>query len=1216
MDDESQATQDVVDPRRLGQQNSGFSDDEIADIICILYPTSENARRAVAALERDNSAHLISQPTDGGANVKYFLNDDPTRFSLATPVSAQHAIVLKLSVDTKDPMQGFTFGRHAARCDICFATDPLKRLSNIHFRIYINEYGVLMLEDTSTNGTVVDECLLRKAKAKTDRHETKRTLSNGSEIKILLHDHSNDIAFLVQVPKREGRHEEAFRQNLYQYRQRIQALDDDRTQTIVPGNNGPPNLFPRNFEAPNQPQQRIAPSNNETTQIAVAEERLSREWNGSDQYNRIGQIGKGAFATVYKVTSKYDGKPYAAKELDKRRFIKNGVLDQKVENEMKIMRRVTHPNIVRYVDHFEWDNRLLIIVMEYIPLGDLSGYVQKYGPLPETLGVEVTKQLAGALGYLHQNNITHRDVKPDNILIQARDPLNVKLTDFGLSKMIDNEQTFLRTFCGTLLYCAPEVYSEFADYDEFGQRRPRRHPRPNPKAQRYDHAVDLWSLGGVLHYALTGKPPFPVQSGTSYAELLHTIMTKDLNLDPLMAVGLSEAGIDCLGWMLHRWPEERATVEEVLDHIWLHAEDESPAAQDQSSEELGKRASQLSLEDPNEGWIPPSQDDMIDEEDEYMALAGESDGTWSQRETENNTFGRHMQPPRLFGEVNVSAIGSSGVIAEDRLNLPVQASPGESGELEDSFSSNDSADPRQVALGSQALLGINEAARQANLGKTAPLNLSISQAPGALRTPLDKLRGKSLLRSNTDFASSKRKPPSLDTSDELDGRSALGKASFKRLRSESHIFDTLDSDDGLEDYALVASVPPISRMESGRQMDNPVSKTTFWAANDRKTWHLHYPEMTQLQHDAFLAAAAVRDEEFGPGRSPLWDLAMAHFPPAAGATDRLNESASNIYMKQPTGRVTSEGDSSLPSEVSSQPRGTAGVVVPVSTPLPDRRLAASLQSAPNSVVENITVLVREAFTSFGRADTNTQVYTPRTEVKVPKFAFKLLLWKSGYDPCRQFRPWDSRDAESYHFYISTKATNGIRVNGQSILSHEPKIPMGPSRNWVRLQDGDIVVIWGDENQQAKLLFQCAWGGSMRPRSASAASAACLVSEEDAARLDEACSRAERRLPRMLEDERLHLAAARDSARRVRNVEVERHRSRVFEALRTEAVRAMAPLRREGAASAPPASQIPPTQVPATQDADGPAGPPSPHSSNSSVFATPIRPAVGAGWAQH
>lgn len=69
---------------------------------------------------------------------------------------------------------------------------------------------------------------------------------------------------------------------------------------------------------------------------------VPREWRGGEKYNRVGAIGKGAFATVYKVTSKYDGLPYAAKELDKRKFIKNGVLDQKVENEMRIMQRVQH----------------------------------------------------------------------------------------------------------------------------------------------------------------------------------------------------------------------------------------------------------------------------------------------------------------------------------------------------------------------------------------------------------------------------------------------------------------------------------------------------------------------------------------------------------------------------------------------------------------------------------------------------------------------------------------------------------------------------------------------------------------------------------------------------------------------------------------------------------------------------------------------------------
>lgn len=69
---------------------------------------------------------------------------------------------------------------------------------------------------------------------------------------------------------------------------------------------------------------------------------LPRPWNGSNKYSRVGEIGRGAFATVHKVITKFTGKPFAAKELDKRKFIKNGVLDQKVENEMNIMQKIKH----------------------------------------------------------------------------------------------------------------------------------------------------------------------------------------------------------------------------------------------------------------------------------------------------------------------------------------------------------------------------------------------------------------------------------------------------------------------------------------------------------------------------------------------------------------------------------------------------------------------------------------------------------------------------------------------------------------------------------------------------------------------------------------------------------------------------------------------------------------------------------------------------------
>ena len=73
--------------------------------------------------------------------------------------------------------------------------------------------------------------------------------------------------------------------------------------------------------------------------------RYVREWRGGAKYNKVGTIGKGAFAMVYKLTAKFDGVPFAAKELEKRRFMKNGILDQKVDNEMNIMKKIKHVRI-------------------------------------------------------------------------------------------------------------------------------------------------------------------------------------------------------------------------------------------------------------------------------------------------------------------------------------------------------------------------------------------------------------------------------------------------------------------------------------------------------------------------------------------------------------------------------------------------------------------------------------------------------------------------------------------------------------------------------------------------------------------------------------------------------------------------------------------------------------------------------------------------------
>ncbi len=148
------------------------------------------------------------------------------------------------------------------------------------------------------------------------------------------------------------------------------------------------------------------------------------------------------------------------------------------------------PNIVQYVAHEE-RNGYLYIIMEYVQLGDLQSCFRAGNEaVSEEFCQAVASQMCQALNYLHENGITHRDLKPDNILMESNNPYLFKLSDFGLSKIVTNEETFLDTFCGTLLYCAPEVYPGY-------ERAMKGKEQPRAKSRR-----------SVTLFPTTKPPPF------------------------------------------------------------------------------------------------------------------------------------------------------------------------------------------------------------------------------------------------------------------------------------------------------------------------------------------------------------------------------------------------------------------------------------------------------------------------------------------------------------------------------------------------------------------------------------------------------------------------------------------------------------------------------------------------------------------------------------
>lgn len=112
--------------------------------------------------------------------------------------------------------------------------------------------------------------------------------------------------------------------------------------------------------------------------------------------------------------------------------------------------------------------------MELVQHGDLQSYLNDGHPrYQEHFCQAVAAQMCKALKYLHDSKITHRDIKPDNILICDKDPYLFKLSDFGLSKVINSDETFLKSFCGTLLYCAPEVYPQYDGLRRHSRKRLR-----------------------------------------------------------------------------------------------------------------------------------------------------------------------------------------------------------------------------------------------------------------------------------------------------------------------------------------------------------------------------------------------------------------------------------------------------------------------------------------------------------------------------------------------------------------------------------------------------------------------------------------------------------------------------------------------------------------------------------------------------------------------
>ncbi|XP_063058985.1 serine/threonine-protein kinase MARK1 isoform X2 [Engraulis encrasicolus] len=260
-------------------------------------------------------------------------------------------------------------------------------------------------------------------------------------------------------------------------------------------------------------------------------------------YRLLKTIGKGNFAKVKLARHVLTAREVAVKIIDKTQL--NPTSLQKLFREVRIMKILNHPNIVKLFEVIETE-KTLYLIMEYASGGEVFDYLVAHGRMKEKEARAKFRQIVSAVEYCHQKRIVHRDLKAENLLLDA--DMNIKIADFGFS----NEFTLgskLDTFCGSPPYAAPELF----------------------QGKKYDGPeVDVWSLGVILYTLVSGSLPF---DGQNLKELRERVLRGKYRIPFYMST-------DCenlLKKLLVLNPGKRGSLEQIMKDRWMntaHEEEE------------------------------------------------------------------------------------------------------------------------------------------------------------------------------------------------------------------------------------------------------------------------------------------------------------------------------------------------------------------------------------------------------------------------------------------------------------------------------------------------------------------------------------------------------------------------------------------------------------------------------------------------------------------
>lgn len=272
------------------------------------------------------------------------------------------------------------------------------------------------------------------------------------------------------------------------------------------------------------------------------------------------KIGTGGFSEVFMGNKINSGQIIAIKKVS----LKNKDIKRfdKLNMEISFMKKLSHPNIVKYLDIHK-TNDYWYIIMEYCNMGTLDNIINYNEQMSKKIDFNreanshyYLNQIKDALFYLRDQGCIHRDIKPMNVLLtrgngimeninyDINDDIIVKIADFGLARSYyDNKESLMQTMCGSPLYMAPEIFIN----------------------KKYNSKIDLWAFGLIMYQLLYGIHP---QIANSYDELVENLRSK--NIDFHLEKNFTQQCFNLISGLLEKNPENRINWPSFFNHEWFY----------------------------------------------------------------------------------------------------------------------------------------------------------------------------------------------------------------------------------------------------------------------------------------------------------------------------------------------------------------------------------------------------------------------------------------------------------------------------------------------------------------------------------------------------------------------------------------------------------------------------------------------------------------------